>query len=132
MKELSTNPHSIYIREWRKKRKEQGLCRECDNKVEEGKSSCIEHLKKDRKKYKEKCGYRIVTGTCLKCKKPVVPGYQRCIDHIIYQKNYSKKQKEKYKSMGLCSCGRKRDPLCTTISCGSCLENYKRNRENKI
>ncbi len=49
-KRISPRAHAIYSRRYRDSHKGMGLCRDCKNVAEPGKSMCKEHLEKMKKR----------------------------------------------------------------------------------
>lgn len=74
---------------WARDRKEKGLCRNCDFKVEPGKTLCKDHLQKMIDRHAKKKEEKIAKGICIRCGDPAKEGYGRCEKHLAYARKWA-------------------------------------------
>lgn len=86
--------YAEYARQWRKKRKDAGLCQMCGKPVVSGimceackardreKKARYQRLRRGSLDPGEKFRERASMGVCVYCCKPVVPGYHLCAEHL--------------------------------------------------
>jgi len=92
--------------ERQEKRKQLGLCANCSNEAEKGKTTCVECQKRSFNRKKLKLDSLKSQGICIKCSvNPQQKGF-RCIDCVEKGRNTNKIRENKYVDSGKCfRCG---------------------------
>ncbi len=99
--------HNSRNRLRRQTRKSAGLCSDCGNKSQSGRTLCDKCHERNYvgRKHREKI--RNLAGECANCEKPKNTKRRLCEDCIANVRDYSAKRIEKLLSLGLCtSCGK--------------------------
>lgn len=108
-------------------KKSQGICTECTNKAEIGKTKCLSCLNKHNKISRNARIKNIKNGKC-QCGKETLEGYYRCESCTESHKINSRKLRKKRKENNLCTrCGKpilERTDVTKCINCMESLTNF--------
>lgn len=123
---MSSKASSEYLRNWRKARKEAGLCMSCPSPARPGRLDCQACLAKSLQRRRMNHSRRAEAGLCANCgKDKPAPGIKNCVRCSSLINERIAKASEKAKASGVCS-SCKRSPAAEGRKlCTMCLGKHR-------